>query len=118
MSAPNSENRLHSAPRSEAALTWAGITTLLAGIVWVLLIIGLTWIVPKQRKMLDEFQMMPPVSTQLMFDVSMWLADYWWVLTPFMIVVALVVFLFTYLIRRHVRSRIILLLWLLLLLVP
>src|SRR3954469_10499214 len=40
-------------------------------------------IIPKFKKIFDDFQMRLPWSTQLLMQTSMWFADYWWVLPLF-----------------------------------
>jgi type IV pilus assembly protein PilC len=40
-------------------------------------------IIPKFKKIFDEFGMKLPEMTQILIDVSMWFADYWWVLPLF-----------------------------------
>lgn len=40
-------------------------------------------IIPKFKKIFDDFQMKLPWSTQLLMQTSMWFADYWWVLPLF-----------------------------------
>src|SRR5229473_3145809 len=40
-------------------------------------------IIPKFKKIFDEFGMTLPQMTQILIDVSMWFADYWWVLPLF-----------------------------------
>jgi type IV pilus assembly protein PilC len=40
-------------------------------------------IIPKFKKIFDEFQMTLPQMTQILIDTSMWFADYWWVLPLF-----------------------------------
>src|SRR5215813_6401648 len=40
-------------------------------------------IVPKFKKIFDEFGMQLPAMTQFLIDTSMWFADYWWVLPLF-----------------------------------
>jgi type IV pilus assembly protein PilC len=40
-------------------------------------------IIPKFKKIFDEFQMKLPQMTQILIDVSMWFADYFWVLPLF-----------------------------------
>lgn len=40
-------------------------------------------IIPKFKKIFDEFGMQLPAMTQFLIDVSMWFADYWWVLPLF-----------------------------------
>ena len=40
-------------------------------------------IIPKFKKIFDEFGMKLPQMTQILIDVSMWFADYWWVLPLF-----------------------------------
>jgi type IV pilus assembly protein PilC len=43
----------------------------------------MVYIIPKFKKIFDEFQMSLPTMTQVLIDVSMWFADYWWVLPLF-----------------------------------
>ena len=43
----------------------------------------MVYIIPKFKKIFDEFQMSLPQMTQILIDVSMWFADYWWVLPLF-----------------------------------
>src|SRR5438552_7941847 len=43
----------------------------------------MVWIIPKFEKIFDEFGMTLPAMTQLLIDISMWFADYWWVLPLF-----------------------------------
>src|SRR5437660_5744140 len=43
----------------------------------------MVYIIPKFKKIFDEFQMTLPTMTQILIDVSMWFADYWWVLPLF-----------------------------------
>jgi type IV pilus assembly protein PilC len=40
-------------------------------------------IIPKFKKIFDEFGMKLPDMTQMLIDTSMWFADYWWVLPLF-----------------------------------
>src|SRR5438132_4612168 len=40
-------------------------------------------IIPKFKKIFDEFGMTLPQMTQILIDTSMWFADYWWVLPLF-----------------------------------
>src|SRR5947199_2800523 len=40
-------------------------------------------IIPKFKKIFDEFGMTLPQMTQILIDVSMWFAEYWWVLPLF-----------------------------------
>jgi type IV pilus assembly protein PilC len=40
-------------------------------------------IIPKFKKIFDEFGMKLPQATQILIDTSMWFADYWWVLPLF-----------------------------------
>jgi type IV pilus assembly protein PilC len=40
-------------------------------------------IIPKFKKIFDEFGMQLPQMTQILIDTSMWFADYWWVLPLF-----------------------------------
>ncbi len=40
-------------------------------------------IVPKFKKIFDEFGMKLPYATQVLIDTSMWFADYWWCLPLF-----------------------------------
>jgi type IV pilus assembly protein PilC len=40
-------------------------------------------IIPKFKKIFDEFGMQLPTMTQVLIDTSMWFADYWWVLPLF-----------------------------------
>src|SRR5262249_26456989 len=40
-------------------------------------------IIPKFKKIFDEFGMQLPAMTQVLIDTSMWFADYWWVLPLF-----------------------------------
>src|SRR5947207_9539676 len=43
----------------------------------------MVYIIPKFKKIFDEFGMTLPQMTQILIDVSMWFADYWWVLPLF-----------------------------------
>jgi type IV pilus assembly protein PilC len=40
-------------------------------------------IIPKFKKIFDDFQMKLPAMTQFLIDTSMWFADYWWCLPLF-----------------------------------
>ncbi len=40
-------------------------------------------IIPKFKKIFDEFKMKLPWATQTLIDTSMWFAEYWWVLPLF-----------------------------------
>jgi type IV pilus assembly protein PilC len=40
-------------------------------------------IIPKFKKIFDDFQMRLPWATETLIQVSMWFADYWWVLPLF-----------------------------------
>jgi type IV pilus assembly protein PilC len=40
-------------------------------------------IIPKFKKIFDEFGMQLPTATQVLIDTSMWFANYWWVLPIF-----------------------------------
>src|SRR5947207_6319089 len=43
----------------------------------------MVYIIPKFKKIFDEFGMTQPQMTQILIDVSLWFADYWWVLPLF-----------------------------------
>jgi type IV pilus assembly protein PilC len=43
----------------------------------------MVWIIPKFKKIFDEFQMKLPEMTQFLIDTSMWFKDYWWLLPLF-----------------------------------
>jgi type IV pilus assembly protein PilC len=43
----------------------------------------MVYIIPKFKKIFDEFGMKLPDMTQMLIDTSMWFADYWWVLPLF-----------------------------------
>jgi type II secretory pathway component PulF len=104
--------------RRNGALASAAILTLIASALWILLIIGLFWVIPQQKKAFDEFNMRLPVFTQLVMDVSMWFYDYWWVLVPFLIPFVLVVGFITYVIRRNSSNRLVIALWTFVLFAP
>src|SRR3954467_8715061 len=40
-------------------------------------------IIPKFKKIFDDFQMKLPWATEMLIQTSMWFADYWWVLPLF-----------------------------------
>lgn len=40
-------------------------------------------IIPKFKKIFDEFGMKLPAMTQVLIDISMWFAEYWWILPLF-----------------------------------
>jgi type IV pilus assembly protein PilC len=43
----------------------------------------MVFIIPKFKKIFDEFGMKLPQATEILIDVSMWFADYWWCLPMF-----------------------------------
>jgi len=49
----------------------------------IILTFIMVYIIPKFKKIFDEFGMQLPQMTQILIDVSMWFADYWWVLPLF-----------------------------------
>ena len=40
-------------------------------------------IIPKFKKIFDDFSMTLPWATEMLIKTSMWFADYWWVLPLF-----------------------------------
>ncbi len=62
------------------AMVYPAVVILVAvGIVTFIMV----YIIPKFKKIFDEFGLPLPEMTQLLISVSMWFADYWWVLPLF-----------------------------------
>jgi type II secretory pathway component PulF len=102
-------------PRTLAGTTWrVGVATLL----WFLLGVTMVNVVPKFLREFREYGMTLPSSTQIVIDVSMWVADYWWIAGPLMLPVIAFAALITYLVRHRTDNRPLMAIWTLLLLAP
>ncbi|MFL5342799.1 MAG: hypothetical protein ACJ8F7_21915 [Gemmataceae bacterium] len=91
---------------------------LVAALLWIALIIVLVVIVPQRKKHYDQLGLQLPVATQVVIDVSMWFADYWWEIVIFMAPVFVVATIVTYFVRHRSDRGTLVAFWTFLLLAP
>src|SRR5260370_17708425 len=77
----------------------------IAAFLWALFVATMVFFVPRQRRTFDDFQMSLPTLTMIVVDVSMWFADFWWVLIPFAIGGLFVASGITWILRPPTNSR-------------
>jgi len=82
-----------------------------AAFLWCVLVVTFLLFVPVMKRKFDEFGLKLPMATELVIDVSMWAADYWWCVIPGVVPFALILGFLTYLVRVHVRSLLLRMVW-------
>jgi hypothetical protein len=72
-------------PETNVKLAGTFARVAVAAFFWLALLVVLVVIVPVQKKVFDSWGLALPQLTQLVVDVSMWFADYWWIAVPCML---------------------------------
>lgn len=92
-------------------ITGTVVRWLLSVILWSALFVVFISVIPKQMKLFADFGMKLPAVTQITFDISMWFADYWWVMFPVFVMGLLLAGLVTYWVRHRTTNWTLMALW-------
>jgi type II secretory pathway component PulF len=69
-------------PNRSPSAFWAAALLILDALLWFALPLQLILTVPKFKRVFDDFGLKLPDLTVCVVNVSMWFADYWWVVAP------------------------------------
>ncbi|HEV3144380.1 MAG TPA: hypothetical protein VGZ47_10885, partial [Gemmataceae bacterium] len=79
-------------PNRSPSSFWAMVILGHDVLVWLFLPFQLLVTVPRNKRVFDDFGMKLPDLTIVVVDVSMWFADYWWIIfLPFLAFLAALV---------------------------
>src|ERR687887_261833 len=82
-----------------------------AAFLWVVVFFTLVVIVPVHWKRFAEYGMALPASTQLVLDVGLWFADFWWIVAPLFMPMLATAGVLSYLVWNHGQSRLLKAAW-------
>lgn len=87
----------HGSNRLAGSAVRIGVTCVL----WLSLFAANMMVVPMQKKVFDQYGLKLPSITMIVFDISMFANDYWWLAFPFVPPLLAVIVLITFKLRHR-----------------
>jgi type II secretory pathway component PulF len=104
--------------KNENTLAGSVIRVGVAAFLWALLFATLYYVVPTEKRKIEDLGMPVPALTVTVIDIGMWFEAYWWLAAiPLMLLVP-IAFAITWLVRQQTRSRMLAASWTFLLFAP
>jgi hypothetical protein len=107
---PN-QGRNMAPPNNVSTVSGSVVRIAIAAALWLALLAIMVFVIPAQRRIFDNFGMQLPIASQVIVDISMWFADYWWVFLLSLVQGLVLAALVTYLVRHRSNNRLLMAVW-------